>query len=150
MTFLGVPAVGGLKFSMAHKKLQKCKFGEVPVGEVPVWERVSQESASQGKCQLRNVPVGSESPNCRYTAFLYCQKSKIHQENKKNQFSRSYQNASVKNSRLLKILAIPAVFRMLQKIEMFVFSSFKNQVRYRSCHFVTWLRFRFSDMSTNS
>ena len=41
MTFLGVPAVGGLKFSMAHKKLQKCKFGEVPVGEVPVWERVS-------------------------------------------------------------------------------------------------------------
>ena len=37
----GVPAVGGLKFSMAQKKVQK--------------------SASWGKCQLGEVPVGGSA-----------------------------------------------------------------------------------------
>ena len=46
--FLGVPAVRGLKFSMAQKKVPKsaswgkCQLGEVPVGG----------SASWGKCQF--------------------------------------------------------------------------------------------------
>ena len=44
----GVPAVGGLKFSMAQKKVKKsaswlkCQLGEVPVGGI----------ASSGKCQF--------------------------------------------------------------------------------------------------
>ena len=54
MADFGVPAVGGHKFSMAQKKVQKsaswgkCQLGEVPVGG----------SASWGKCQLGEVPVG--------------------------------------------------------------------------------------------
>ena len=50
----GVPAVGGLEFSMAQKKLKKvpvggkCQLGKVPVGE----------SASWGRCHLGKVPVG--------------------------------------------------------------------------------------------
>ena len=43
LSFPSVPAVGGLKFSMAQKKLQK-----VPVGG----------SASWGKCHFGEVPVG--------------------------------------------------------------------------------------------
>ena len=34
----GVPAVGGLKFSMAQKKSsKKCQLGDVPVGESASW-----------------------------------------------------------------------------------------------------------------
>ena len=43
----GVPRVGGLKFSMAQKKLQK-----VPVGG----------NVSLVKCQSRAVPVGGQVP----------------------------------------------------------------------------------------
>ena len=44
----GVPAVGGLKFSIAQKKnCKKCQLGEVPVGGSASWG-----SASWGKYQL--------------------------------------------------------------------------------------------------
>ena len=63
----GVPAVGGLKFSMAQKKKfkkvplggsaswRKCQLGEVPVGEVPV--------GGQG-------PVGGQNLTLGRTIFL--------------------------------------------------------------------------------
>ena len=44
----GVLAVGGLKFSMAQKKLKKVPVGKVPVGG----------SASWGKCQLGGCQLG--------------------------------------------------------------------------------------------
>ena len=44
----GVLAVGGLKFSMAQKKLKKVPVGKVPVGGSASWE----------KCQLGGVAVG--------------------------------------------------------------------------------------------
>ena len=44
----GVLAVGGLKFSMAQKKLKKVPVGKVPVGG----------SASWGEVPIGGVPVG--------------------------------------------------------------------------------------------
>ena len=52
----GVPAVGGLKFTMAQQKVQKsaswgkCQLGEVPVGEVPV--------GGQGPVGGQNLTLG--------------------------------------------------------------------------------------------
>ena len=56
-TFLGVPAVGGLKFSLAQKSSNKCQLGEVPV-----WE-----SASLGE----NFTLG------RTIFFKFCRRSKF-------------------------------------------------------------------------
>ena len=56
MIELGVLAVGGLKFSMAQKK----KFKKVPVGG----------SASLGRCQLGEVPVGGQNLTLGRTIFF--------------------------------------------------------------------------------
>ena len=53
----GVPALGGLKFSMAQQKVQKsatwgkCHLGEVPLGRSATW----------GKCHLGEVPLGGSA-----------------------------------------------------------------------------------------
>ena len=53
----GVPAIGGLKFSMAQKKVQKsASWGKGQLGEVPVGG-----GASWGKCQFGEVPVGGSA-----------------------------------------------------------------------------------------
>ena len=54
----GVPAVGGLKFSIAQKNCKKCQWGKWQLGEVPVGGSASWGRASWGKWQLGGVPVG--------------------------------------------------------------------------------------------
>ena len=56
--FFGVPAVGGLKFSMAQKKVQKsASWGKCQLGEVPVGESASWGSASWGTRAIKFLKI---------------------------------------------------------------------------------------------